>query len=236
MFHSATVEGSMRTGYLMAATLAALAALMAPASAQEEQGLVDKARVTLESMAAQEDMIEMRRMLAKAQAVFIAPQMIKAGFIIGGEGGSGVLLARDPNTGGWSPPAFYTLAAGSIGWQFGGEVSELVLVVYTAKGLDAMLKSGFKAGLDGSIAVGPLGKGVEASTTANLRNDIFSFSRAQGLFAGVSLEGAVIQPRENWNEAYYGKKLTPREIVTGVGGAGRASEALRQALAKAELR
>ena len=226
----------MRTAHLLTATLAALIALAAPARAQEEQGLVDKARVSLESMAAQEDMIEMRRMLAKAQGVFIAPQMIKAGFIVGGEGGSGVLLTRDPNSGAWSPPAFYTLAAGSVGWQFGGEVSELVLVINTAKGLDAMLKSGFKAGVDAAIAAGPIGKGIGAATTANLRNDIFTFSRAQGLFAGVSLEGAVIQPRDNWNESYYGKKLTPREIVAGGGGAGRGSDALRQALSKAELR
>ena len=226
----------MPVRHLAAAALAALAALASPASAQEEQGLVDKARVALESMSAQEDMIEMRGMLAKAHGVLIVPQLIKASFIIGGEGGSGVLLARDANSGAWSAPAFYTLAAGSVGWQIGGEVSELVLIVNTSKGLDAILKNQFKAGVDASVAAGPIGKGIEASTTANLGNDIFAFSRSQGLFAGVSLEGALIQPRDNWNEAYYGKKLAPREIVTGGAGTGRGSEALRQALSKAELR
>jgi lipid-binding SYLF domain-containing protein len=226
----------MRVRHLLIAALSALVALAAPASAQEEQGLVDKARVSLESMSAQEDLVEMRRMLAKAHGVLIMPQLIKAGFILGGEGGSGVLLARDVNSGAWSAPAFYTLAAGSIGWQFGGEVSELVLVINTSKGLDAILKSGFKAGIDASVAAGPIGKGIEASTTANLRNDIFAFSRSQGLFAGVSVEGALIQPRERWNEAYYGKKSSPREIVVGGAGPGPGSEALRQALSKAELR
>lgn len=225
----------MRIAQLAMTALVAMAVLAAPAGAQETQGLVDKARISLESMAAQEDMIEMRRMLAKAHGAMIVPQVIKAGFIIGGEGGSGVLLTRDANSGAWSAPAFYTLAAGSIGWQFGGEVSEVVLVFRTPKGLEAMLKSGFKAGVDGSIAAGPIGKGIEAATTANLRNDIFVFSRSQGLFAGVSLEGAVIQPRDSWNEAYYGKKTSPGEIVAGGAGPGRGSEALRQALKKAEL-
>ncbi len=226
----------MQLRHRLMAALAAFVALAGPARAQEEQGLVDKARISLESMAAQEDMSALRRMLAKAHGVLIVPQLIKAGFIIGGEGGSGVLLARDPSSGAWSEPAFYTLAAGSIGWQFGGEVSELVLIVNTAKGLDAILKSQFKAGIDASIAAGPIGKGIEASTTANLRNDIYSFSRSQGLFAGVSVEGALIQPRDSWNEAYFGKKVSPGDIVRGKTSAVKGSAALREALKKAEGR
>jgi lipid-binding SYLF domain-containing protein len=206
------------------------------AHAQEQQGLVDKARITVEAFTNQSDMAAMRRLLGKAHGVFVAPQLIKAGFIFGAEGGSGVLLARDPATGQWSPPAFYTMGAGSFGLQIGGEVSELVLVINTAKGLNAVLQSQFKAGVDAAIAVGPLGKGVEASTTTAFNADIYAFSRSQGLYGGATLEGAAIVARHEWNEGYYGKPAAARDIVIERTVDNRASEGLRQALQAAELK
>jgi lipid-binding SYLF domain-containing protein len=208
----------------------------APANAQEQQGLVDKARITVEAFTNQSDMAAMRRLLGKAHGVFVAPQLIKAGFIFGAEGGSGVLLARDPATGQWSPPAFYTMGAGSFGLQIGGEVSELVLVINTAKGLNAILQSQFKAGVDAAIAVGPLGKGVEASTTTAFNADIYAFSRSQGLYGGATLEGAAIVARHEWNEGYYGKAVEARDIVINRTVDHRASDALRKALQAAELK
>jgi SH3 domain-containing YSC84-like protein 1 len=228
-------QGMARTAYLAAVALAGLV-YGAPASAQEQQGLVDKARVTVEAFTTQADMESMRRLLAKAHGVFVAPQVIKAGFIFGAEGGSGVLLARDPATGQWSPPAFYTMGAGSVGLQIGGEVSELVLVINTAKGLDAILKSQFKAGVDAAVAVGPLGKGVEAATTTALSADIYAFSRSQGLYGGASVEGAAIVARHEWNERYYGKAAAPRDIVIERTVDNRASDALRKSLQAAELK
>lgn len=218
-----------------AAGTAGLALASPSVRADEEQILVDKARIVVDSFVAQSDMADMRRLLAKARGVLVFPQVIKAGFIIGGEGGSGVLLARDADSGQWSPPAFYTMAAGSVGLQIGGEVSEVMLVIMTQKGLEAILKNEFKAGADASIAVGPIGKGIEAGTTTNLQADIYSFSRTQGLFGGVSLEGAVVKARHSRNHSYYGKPVNPRDIVLGNAVAGSGHLQLRQSLKAAEL-
>ncbi len=220
----------------------ALAGAMAPApparaQTSDEQALVEKARLTVESFARQSDMGDMRRKLARARGVFVVPQMLKAGFIIGGEGGSGVLLARNPESGEWSAPSFFTMGAGSIGLQIGAEASEVVLVIMTSRGLNAILRNEFKLGADASIAVGPIGKGVEAGTSAtDLEADVFSYSRSQGLFGGVSLEGAVIKARHSWNQSYYGRAVTPREIVLGNAVSAGGAEALRRALRAAELR
>jgi lipid-binding SYLF domain-containing protein len=142
----------------------------------------------------------------------IFPELVKGGFIIGGEGGSGVLVVRD-STRGWSYPAFYTLAAGSLGLQIGGQVSEVVLTVMSDKALDAVIDNQMKLGGDVSMAAGPLGKGVEASTTTNLEADVYSFAKTAGLFGGVSLEGAGILKRDSWNANYYGSGATPYAIL-----------------------
>lgn len=183
------------------------------AHADEQQNLVDKARITLDSFAEAQGMAEMRTLMVRARAVLIVPQFLKIGYVLGGAGGSGVLLARDPKTGVWSAPAFYTLGAGSIGFQVGASASEVVLIVLTDRGLDAMLKDKFKVGADVSAAVGPVGVGGEAATTSNLQADIVSFTRSKGLFVGASLEGAFLQPRAQWNQSYYGKAVSPADIV-----------------------
>ena len=134
----------------------------------------------------------MRKLIKQAKGVLIIPQFLKGGFIIGGSGGSGVLLGRDAN---WSDPAFFTMGGGSIGFQIGGQVSEVVLLLMTNRAIDAVIHNEVKLGADASFAAGPLEIGAEASTTTNLDTDIFSFSRAKGLFAGVSFEGAVIKSR-----------------------------------------
>jgi len=142
----------------------------------------------------------------------IVPQLIKGGFIVGGEGGAGVLLAKGSD-GSWSMPAFYTLAAGSVGLQIGAQIAEVVFTVMSDGALDALLKNEFKLGVDASVAVGPIGKGVEASTTTNLDADVYSFAKVMGLFGGGALEGAGVLPRESYNQEYYGAAATPRQIV-----------------------
>ncbi|HSR71739.1 MAG TPA: lipid-binding SYLF domain-containing protein, partial [Kiloniellales bacterium] len=151
------------------------------------------------------------------------------GFIVGAEGGSGVLLVRGSD-GSWSPPAFYTLAAGSIGLQIGGQVSEVVFTLMNDGAVNAMLKNEVKLGADASVAIGPIGAGVEASTTTNLREDIIAFSRAVGLFAGGAFEGAKLISRENWNAEYYGAAASPKAIVVDRKFFNPQADKLRQAL------
>jgi lipid-binding SYLF domain-containing protein len=215
---------------MMLKTLAAgLAFLLAASSAQaetEQDALVEKARLTVESMAREQN-LPIAEYLKRSKAVLIVPQFLKAGFIIGGAGGSGVLVARGQQ--GWSDPAFMTMGAGSIGLQIGAEAQEVLLMVMTDKGLDAILKDNVKLGGNASIAVGPVGAGASAATTTNLNADIVSFARSKGLYGGVSFEGAVVANRPEWNEAYYGRKLSGSEAIHA-----RPSKAaaLRQSLAK----
>lgn len=192
--------------------LALAAGFARPAAAlSEQQEIVDLARITFDKLITSEEFSELAGYVKRAKAVLIYPQLIKGGFIIGGEGGTGVLLAR--SDAGWSDPAFYTLAAGSIGLQIGGQVSEVVFTIMSQKALDAVLDNQMKFGGDMSIAAGPVGKGVEASTTTNLQADVYSFAKTSGLFGGVSFEGAGILKRDSWNEAYYGPGATPYAIV-----------------------
>jgi lipid-binding SYLF domain-containing protein len=196
------------------ASVVGLLGVAARAEASEQQRLVDRARLTVESFSEAREMTEFRRLLPQAKAVVIVPSLVKIGYVVAGAGGTGVLLVRDSQTARWSPPAFYTLAAGSIGLQIGASASEVMLLVLTDSGLQALLKNRFKLGVDASAAVGPVGVGAQGATTSsNLQADIVSFTRGKGLFAGVSLEGAVLQPRKEWNQVYYGRSVAPPEIV-----------------------
>lgn len=179
----------------------------------EPRELVEKARLTLQSFLADKNMSWLRNNLKNARGVLVVPQMLKGAFFIGGSGGSGVLLVRDEKTNHWSYPAFYTLGGISFGFQFGGQASELVLLVMSQKGVDSMLTSTMKLGADASVAVGPIGGRVEGATAPNLSVDLVSFARSKGLFGGVSLEGAAIAERESWNTAYYGKPTRPVDII-----------------------
>jgi lipid-binding SYLF domain-containing protein len=177
----------------------------------EQQEIVDKSRITFDKLITSEEFSELPGYVKRAKAVLIYPELIKGGFIVGGEGGMGVLMSRGET--GWSDPAFYTLAAGSIGLQIGGQVSEAVFTIMSQKALDAVLDNQMKFGGDMSIAAGPIGKGVGADTTTNLEADVYSFAKTAGLFGGVSFEGAGILKRDSWNAAYYGQGATPYDIV-----------------------
>jgi lipid-binding SYLF domain-containing protein len=202
----------------------------APANAQnKEQELVDKARAAVEKLRKDPDIGSLNQTLAQAKGVLVIPSLIRAGLIIGGEGGSGVLLSRDAK-GEWSYPAFYTMGSGSIGLQIGAEEAEVILVIVTDNGLDQVVKNEFKLGADASLAVGPKGMGVGAATTLNLRADIYSYAKTRGGYAGISLEGSVIRGREEWNKAYYGKAVTAREVLIERKHANPAADGLRTAL------
>lgn len=179
----------------------------------DAQQLVEKARLTFETFLSDAQMAgSLRAILPQAKAVLIYPQILRMAFVFGGSGGSGVLLARDEKANKWGGPAFYTIGQASFGLQIGGDVATVVLVVLTDRGLSALLSTSAKLGADVGVALGPIGVGAEAAT-ANLSADIVSYSRAQGLYAGLSVNGAVVATRDALNQAYYGKDLTPAAIL-----------------------
>jgi lipid-binding SYLF domain-containing protein len=156
--------------------------------------------------------------------------MFKAGFIIGGQFGNAVILARADN-GTWSPVGFLKMGAGSVGLQIGASVSKVVLVVMTEGGLNAILANKVTLGGEASVAAGPIGAGVAAQTTTDVGADVYSYTKAQGLFVGASFEGAVIEPDGQRNQIYYGRAVGLRDILINrvVDNAG--ANALRAALA-----
>lgn len=190
----------------------------------DQQELVDKATATIEAFLAHPDMTWLSEHMPTAKAVMIVPTLIKAGFILGGSGGNGVLLLRGED-GEWSYPSFAVMGSGSIGFQIGGSASEVVLLVQTDAGVDAMLSTEFKIGGDASAAAGPVGAGTKAATT-----DVLAFSRDKGLFAGLSVEGAVIKPKDEWNASYYGEAVSPTDILMEGAVSNAGADALRAAL------
>lgn len=199
---------------------------------QEAIRLVNEARLMFESMTVDPNFSAMRDLLKKADGVFLVPQMLKGAFVVGVSGGSGVLLTRDRNTGKWSGPAFYTVGGASFGLQAGGQASEVVLLSMTQRGVTAFMSNSLKLGGDVGIAAGPAGAGVSAAT-ANLSADILSFSRSKGLYGGVSLDGAVVAVRESLNRAFYGKKVSPTDILVRGTALNPLAEPLVAAVTKA---
>ncbi|MBW2406609.1 MAG: lipid-binding SYLF domain-containing protein [Deltaproteobacteria bacterium] len=186
--------------------------LVTPINAEEpikQQLLVDQARITFKSFMIDKNMAWFREHMHKAKGFLIIPELLQGAWFIGGSGGRGVLVVKDKKTGDWSQPAFYTIGSLSFGIQFGGEKSEIIMVVFSQKGLDRLYSSSFKFGGDASIAVGPVGGGAKA----DVMTDFVSFMRSKGAFAGISLEGAIVKANYDWNEAYYGKKVSPLGIV-----------------------
>ena len=201
---------------LLLVTMAAgLFAWSAPARAyNEQQELVDKALLSIKKITARTDINNfVKQYLRQAKGVLVIPALLKAGFIIGGEGGSGVLLAKG-KSGEWSYPAFYTMGAASIGIQFGGQVSETMLIIMTSKGLNSIISNKVTLGGELNAAVGPYGVGIEGATSTALGADIITYSVGKGAFLGGGLEGSVIEKRDSLNQGYYkDPQATPEAIV-----------------------
>jgi lipid-binding SYLF domain-containing protein len=152
-------------------------------------------------------------LVRKSAGVVIIPDMFKGGFVVGGSYGKGVVVAR--KDGKWSGPSFVYIGAGSVGLQIGAQLTDLILVVIGQNTMDSFLKSNFKLGGDAAIAVGPLGAQVTAATEILLKGGIYSYSRAKGLFAGISLEGAGMGTEYDLNRAYYQTTSNPKDILYG---------------------
>ena len=205
-----------RRGYVAAMLLLlGSAALGTPAradDAMDARQLVERAKLSFESMMVAPEMDPLRDLITKAKGVFIAPQVLRGAFIFGVSGGSGVFFARAERPGQWNGPAFYTIGEASFGLQAGADASEIVLLAMTDRGVSALLSTSLKLGADASVAAGPVGAGVRAAT-ANLSVDILSFSRSKGLYGGVSVDGAVIATRGSLNAAYYGREASTADIL-----------------------
>lgn len=150
-------------------------------------------------------------LLDRAEAVAVFPGMLKAGFVVGGRGGSGIISRRV--TGGWSAPAFFKMGGASVGLQIGAAKTDLVLLFMNDSALRGLLEDKLEVGGEASAAAGPVGRAAAASTNLTLDAGILSYSRSKGLFAGLEIKGAVINPDNNLNEALYGYKA--RDVLTG---------------------
>ncbi len=227
---------SILARWLIVPVVAAVLAAATPAFADSPQDLVAEAEVTVQQLVADPDFENLTDLLARARGVVVVPELYKAGFIIGGEAGRAVILARDVNTGEWSYPAFMTMASGSVGLQIGASISQIVLVIMTDAGMEAMLADKVDVGGDASVAAGPVGLNVEAATTStDFDQDIYAYGTGQGLFAGVAVEGAILIPDEDTNQLYYGEAATTREIVQAGTVSNGDADGLRAALSGLEL-
>lgn len=181
--------------------------------ANDTNDLVEDSEFVIKTLLDDEDQTVFRTMLSQAHGVLIIPSYIKAGLVWGGAGGSGILLSQNKKTGEWSAPVFYSLAAASVGLQIGVSSSEVVMVIMNKRGLHAIINNKVKLGADLSVAAGPLGMRGETATTGNLVADIYSYARTRGLFAGVSLEGGIVNMNSSYNKKYYGRELSAEQVL-----------------------
>jgi lipid-binding SYLF domain-containing protein len=175
----------------------------------EAQGVVDKAKVTLNDFMCDPNYTWLHDNLKDAKGLLIFPAVLRAGFIFGGSGGNGVLVVRNKETGTWSEPAFYTVGSVTFGLQIGAQAAEVIMMAMSQKAIDSLYSSSFKLGGDASVALGPVGTGAKANVTA----DFISFAKAKGLYAGINLEGSVVDVRDGLNHAYYGREVSPTDII-----------------------
>ena len=176
----------------------------------EASRLLEAVTVFDEIMAAQDKAIP-EAILGEADGIAIFPGTIRAGFIVGGQRGRGVISAR--SEGGWSPPAFLTLTGGSFGLQIGGQAADVILVINDRRGLENLVRNQFTLGADAAVAAGPVGRDAKAATDIQLRAQILSYSRARGVFAGLTINGSTVRQDLDANERFYGKRLETKQIV-----------------------
>jgi SH3 domain-containing YSC84-like protein 1 len=203
----------MRTKLLMLLMCMTLG-VSAPLAAQSDEAeRVTKASQVFEEIMAVPEKAIPEKILSNAEAIAVFPSTLKGGFGIGAHHGKGIISRRNRENGTWTAPAFLSLTGGSFGAQIGGQALDLVLVVMNKNGLDSLMKSEFKIGADASVAAGPVGRNAEAATDLLLKAEILSYSRARGLFAGVSLNGTVINEDEDANRDFYGRPVRNAQIL-----------------------
>ncbi len=213
---------------IVALSLATLSAQ----SPDEARRISDSILVLDEIMAAGDQAVP-RSILEQAAGVAVFPSLLKGGFVVGGQRGKGILSVRDKQTGLWSAPAFLTITGGSIGAQIGAQAIDLILVVNNDRGVEQLVKNQFKIGADAGVAAGPVGRETSAATDLQMRAQILSYSRARGLFAGITLNGSTIRQDRDANERFYGTAYRTGQIVfEGRAGAPQSAAAWKETLAK----
>jgi SH3 domain-containing YSC84-like protein 1 len=185
-------------------------------AANKEQKRLENSGTVMQEVMGVPDNIP-QELLEKAECVIVFPSVLKGAFIVGGSYGRGAMVCRTGEhfNGPWGAPAMYALEGGSVGFQLGGQATDLILLVMNEKGASSILSSQVKLGADASVAAGPKGRDASADTDAYLRAEILSYSRSRGLFAGISLEGSTLRPDDDANADIYGRKITAKEIVLG---------------------
>jgi lipid-binding SYLF domain-containing protein len=197
-------------------TLLALLVSSGPTGAQQPPTSAEASRVR-ESILVLDEVMSTRdasipaSIMNKAEGIAIFPGTVKAGFVFGGMRGRGILSAR--TKAGWSPPTFMTLTGGSFGLQIGGQATDIVLIIMNRRGLEQFVRNQFKFGADASVAAGPVGRDAQANTDLQLRAEILSYSRARGLFAGVTINGSTVRADRDANERFYGTRLDGAQLV-----------------------
>jgi len=198
----------------MLLTFGLLAAAVPAVAGQDEEERARNAVTVLDEIMRSPDSAIPKRMLEEAYAVAVIPSVVKAGLVLGGRHGRGLVAVRSPD-GTWSNPSFVKLSGGSIGFQAGVQSTDVVLVFRSARGVDSIVHGKFTLGADAAVAAGPVGRTAEASTDGQLKAEIYSYSRSRGLFAGVALDGAVLSIDHAANAASYGPDITPRAVFEG---------------------
>jgi lipid-binding SYLF domain-containing protein len=196
---------------ILAATLA-----IVPLLAKDSEGVkrLNEAAIVFSEVMATPDKGIPQDMLENAHCVVIVPSLKTAAFLVGGKFGKGYVSCRNKGGVGWSAPGTVRIEGGSVGFQIGGSTTDLIMLVMNERGADKLLSSKFTLGAEGSVAAGPVGRTATAQTDAQMHAEILSWSRSQGLFAGLALEGATLRQDLDDNAALYGRKLENREIVT----------------------
>jgi SH3 domain-containing YSC84-like protein 1 len=204
---------------LLALPLIGLSSLLVPSTLQADDKTKDEDRLETAGQVMKEilnipDDIP-QSLLDKAECVVVVPTVLKAAFVVGGSYGRGAMTCRSGGNfeGPWGAPSMMSLEGGSFGFQIGGQATDFVLLIMNAGGANAILSSKVKLGADASAAAGPLGRDAEADTDVTMRAEILTYSRARGLFAGISLEGSTLRPDNDANERIYGKRIPAKDIV-----------------------
>jgi lipid-binding SYLF domain-containing protein len=204
----------MRRFALAFALLASFATAVPARAGEVEDARADQAaEVLAQILRIREESIP-EKLLAEAEAIAVVPNVVKVGFVVGGRRGRGLIAVRNAD-GTWSNPSFLTLTGGSVGFQAGVQSADVVLVFRSRRGVDSIVNGKFTLGGDASVAAGPVGRSAQASTDEQLKAEIYSYSRARGLFAGVALDGTALRIDDKSNARVYGEKTTPRAIFEG---------------------
>lgn len=212
-------------GAVVMLSVATMLSVPAAQAQSSQQVTIDGARKVLKDLRHDKEFGNATQLLRRAKAVMIVPSLIKGGFVVGGEGGNGVLMVHGST--GWSAPAFYALGAASFGLQVGLEQSEVILLIISQKGLEGILRNEFKIGAQAGVSVATLGSGVEGALSGASVPDIIVWSSSTGLYGGLTIDGSIIRAEPNQDSEFYGHRVTSRDVLYGHQDSLRAAGLIR---------